>query len=181
MCRVRCFYVRLCEPCARISCQKTRFSSLSVLPGNLRLYNCVHPKVYCTDFLTLRSNIWIYSMFINLLESNDAFFWCNFNFNSFPGLCIFMYAVCIFSFYALMPLFFRFSTATLFNMSLLTNNIYAMIFSMLFVHRTPPAGYFIAFFLVSFGLLFYNMPEFLQYLRRSKSKTAANALDYENP
>jgi uncharacterized membrane protein YesL len=117
-------------------------------------------------------------MFINLLESNDAFFWCNFEFNSIPGLYILVYAVCIFSFYALMPLFFRFSNATLFNLSLLTNNIYSMIFSLLFVRQAPPVGYYMAFCLVFVGLLLYNMPEFFQFIRKSISKESS--FDDEN-
>lgn len=97
-------------------------------------------------------------MFINLAEHHDAFFWCSFDFVSLQGLCVVVYAFCIFSFYALMPIFFKLSNATLFNLSLLTTAIYSMILSILIFEHQIPFGYFVAFCMVIFGLVTFNYP-----------------------
>lgn len=69
------------------------------------------------------------------------------------------FALCLFAMYSLTSLFLTVSDSTNFNLSLLTSDIYAVIFSFFIFHRMVNWLYFVAFAVIFLGLLFYGHEE----------------------
>lgn len=69
---------------------------------------------------------------------------------------IFLYALSIFGFYSVLPLFLRLASATLFNLSLLTVNIYSALVNMALFQDTFTWSFPISLLIVSVGILVYS-------------------------
>lgn len=67
------------------------------------------------------------------------------------------YAALLFAMYSVVPYMLRLSGSTLFNLSLLTSDAYAIIFGMFFFSKVPSWLYFIALTIIVGGLLCYNV------------------------
>lgn len=87
-------------------------------------------------------------------------------FHAQAGLLI-GFAMCLFWMYSFTPLMLHVSSATLFNLSLLTSDVFAIIAGIfLFHHKVvvskvtdhckPTIWYFVAFFAIIVGLILYN-------------------------
>ncbi|WVZ98767.1 hypothetical protein U9M48_044158 [Paspalum notatum var. saurae] len=69
------------------------------------------------------------------------------------------FAVAIFVFYTITPFVLKMSGATLFNLSLLTSDMWAVAIRVLFYHQMINWLYYIAFTVVAIGLIIYSMNE----------------------
>lgn len=69
---------------------------------------------------------------------------------------IFIYAVSIFAFYSVLPQFLRVASATLFNLSLLTVNIYSALVNMALFQDAFTWSFPIALLIVTVGILVYS-------------------------
>lgn len=70
--------------------------------------------------------------------------------------CVVGFAVCLFTMYSLTPIFLARADATLFNLSLLTSDAWAIIMSVFLFHDTLHPLYFLALLLIVVGLVTYN-------------------------
>ncbi|XP_074585145.1 uncharacterized protein LOC141840940 [Curcuma longa] len=100
-------------------------------------------------------------------------------------ICLFCgFAAATFLFYSVVPFVLQMSGATLFNLSLLTSDMWAVVIRIFFYHDQVDWLYFLAFGLVAIGLLIYSVkenntvngedPEALQYERISQESSAVN-------
>ncbi|KAK3138630.1 hypothetical protein QOZ80_5AG0371340 [Eleusine coracana subsp. coracana] len=69
------------------------------------------------------------------------------------------YAVAIFMFYTITPFVLKMSGATLFNLSLLTSDMWAVAIRVLFYHQQINWLYYLAFTVVGIGLIIYSSNE----------------------
>lgn len=67
------------------------------------------------------------------------------------------FAAFLFAMYSVVPYMLRLSGSTLFNLSLLTSDAYAIIFGMFFFAKVPSWLYFLALAIIIAGLLCYNV------------------------
>jgi len=67
------------------------------------------------------------------------------------------FALCLFSFYSLVPLMLRLSSATFLNISLLSSDILAIVAAIFLFDRVPSVLYFIAYVIVMLGVIIYNI------------------------
>jgi solute carrier family 35 protein F1/2 len=58
-----------------------------------------------------------------------------------------MFAVALFSTYSLVPLILRWSSATIFNLSLLTSDVYSLLFGLFLFHYSVLRGWGVIFHL----------------------------------
>ncbi|RCV17496.1 hypothetical protein SETIT_3G224500v2 [Setaria italica] len=79
------------------------------------------------------------------------------------------FAVAIFMFYTITPFVLKMSGATLFNLSLLTSDMWAVAIRVLFYHQQINWLYYLAFTIVAVGLIIYALNE-----SSSDDKTAAS-------
>jgi solute carrier family 35, member F1/2 len=63
----------------------------------------------------------------------------------------------LFAMYSVVPYMLRLSGSTLFNLSLLTSDAYAVIFGILFFSKVPSWLYFVALIIIVICLLCYNV------------------------
>ncbi|PAN19259.1 hypothetical protein PAHAL_3G259300 [Panicum hallii] len=80
------------------------------------------------------------------------------------------FAVAIFIFYTITPFVLKMSGATLFNLSLLTSDMWAVAIRVLFYHQQINWLYYLAFTVVAVGLIIYSLNE-----SSSDNETAASA------
>ncbi|RLN31082.1 solute carrier family 35 member F2-like [Panicum miliaceum] len=80
------------------------------------------------------------------------------------------FAVAIFIFYTITPFVLKTSGATLFNLSLLTSDMWAVAIRVLFYHQQINWLYYLAFTVVAIGLIIYSLNE-----SSSDNETAASA------
>jgi len=80
------------------------------------------------------------------------------------------FAVAIFIFYTITPFVLKMSGATLFNLSLLTSDMWAVAIRVLFYHQQINWLYYLAFTVVAVGLIIYSLNE-----NSSDHETAASA------
>ncbi len=73
-------------------------------------------------------------------------------------LYIVLFVMALFAVYSLAPMMLRKSTASVFNLSLLTADFYGAVASLLIFQASFSAIYAAAFFLIICGLLLYNLP-----------------------
>ncbi len=66
------------------------------------------------------------------------------------------FAGCLFLLYSLVPLLLKQSSATVMNLSLLTSDVYSLLFGLFLFHLKFSWLYFLAFGLVVAGLIVYN-------------------------
>ncbi|KAL6610302.1 hypothetical protein ACP70R_040271 [Stipagrostis hirtigluma subsp. patula] len=69
------------------------------------------------------------------------------------------FAVAIFMFYTITPFVLKMSGATLFNLSLLTSDMWAVAIRVLFYHQEINWLYYLAFTVVAIGLIIYSLNE----------------------
>ncbi|KAI3746242.1 hypothetical protein L6452_08666 [Arctium lappa] len=69
------------------------------------------------------------------------------------------YGIAGFMYYSLTPLVLQASGATLFNLSLLTADMWAVIIRVFLYHQKVDWLYYVSFLLVGFGLIIYSKPE----------------------
>ncbi|OZJ01661.1 hypothetical protein BZG36_05517 [Bifiguratus adelaidae] len=67
------------------------------------------------------------------------------------------YTAAMFCLYTVAPILFRKSSATFFNLSLLTSDFYGLLFGLFLFHYSPYPLYFVAYVLVIVGLLIYHL------------------------
>uniref|UniRef100_A0A0D9ZZX1 Uncharacterized protein n=1 Tax=Oryza glumipatula TaxID=40148 RepID=A0A0D9ZZX1_9ORYZ len=73
-------------------------------------------------------------------------------------LCLFAgFAVALFMFYSITPFVLKMSGSTLFNLSLLTSDMWAVAIRVLFYHQQINWLYYIAFAVVAIGLIIYSL------------------------
>jgi len=72
------------------------------------------------------------------------------------GLSLSGFVVCMLGFYSLTPYYFQCYGASLFNMSLLASNVYALLFSVFLFHQSLQWLYFLGFAFVAAGILLYS-------------------------
>ena len=87
---------------------------------------------------------------------------------------------CMFLIYTNASLFLQDLDSTLFNLSLLTSDVYAVLFSFLVYHSIVHWLYFIAFPLVVIGLLLYHAEESPQQLKKDKTNNNNNNNEKNN-
>eukprot|EP01119_Soliformovum_irregulare_P000966 TRINITY_DN10713_c0_g1_i1.p1 TRINITY_DN10713_c0_g1~~TRINITY_DN10713_c0_g1_i1.p1 ORF type:complete len:328 (-),score=46.54 TRINITY_DN10713_c0_g1_i1:66-1049(-) len=71
-------------------------------------------------------------------------------------LLVIGFAIFLFSMYSLTPYMLQMCSATLFNLSLLTSDVLAIVASIFIFDTTPSFFYFLAFFIIIAGLILYN-------------------------
>eukprot|EP01112_Ceratiomyxa_fruticulosa_P020931 TRINITY_DN7262_c0_g2_i1.p1 TRINITY_DN7262_c0_g2~~TRINITY_DN7262_c0_g2_i1.p1 ORF type:complete len:340 (-),score=44.60 TRINITY_DN7262_c0_g2_i1:280-1299(-) len=71
--------------------------------------------------------------------------------------CIVGFAACMFALYSLVPYMLSLSGATLFNLSLLTSDVFAIAVGIIVFHHTPMWLYFIAYGIIAIGIVMYTM------------------------
>ena len=74
----------------------------------------------------------------------------------FSGLSLSGFVLCMLGFYSLTPHYFQWYGASLFNMSLLASNVYALLFSVCLFHQSLQWLYFLGFAFVAAGILLYS-------------------------
>ncbi|XP_042381385.1 solute carrier family 35 member F1-like isoform X1 [Zingiber officinale] len=100
-------------------------------------------------------------------------------------ICLFGgFAAATFLFYTVVPFVMKMSGATLFNLSLLTSDMWAVAIRVFFYHDQVDWLYYLAFGLVAIGLIIYSVkenntanggdPEALQYERIPQESSAVN-------
>jgi len=72
------------------------------------------------------------------------------------AILIVVFALCLFGMYSLTPLMMSLASATLFNLSLLTSDAYAIIAGVVLFSQVPSFLYFIALVIIVSGLIMYN-------------------------
>jgi solute carrier family 35 protein F1/2 len=103
---------------------------------------------------------------------------------------LFGFTAFLFTMYSLVPLLLTLSGSAFFNLSLLTSDVYAIIFGVFLFGKIPSVLYFIAFVIILVGLCFYNIknnPVMYSKLEQSESTSiirkppdeedSANSLD----
>ncbi|CAN6354999.1 unnamed protein product [Urochloa humidicola] len=83
------------------------------------------------------------------------------------------FAVAIFIFYTITPFVLKMSGATLFNLSLLTSDMWAVAIRVLFYHQQINWLYYLAFTIVAIGLITYSLNESTSDDERAASTEAA--------
>ncbi|KAJ6327696.1 hypothetical protein OIU78_014537 [Salix suchowensis] len=63
----------------------------------------------------------------------------------------------MFLFYSLAPIVLKLSGATMFNLSILTSDMWAVVFRVLFYHQQVDWLYFLSFAIVAIGLIIYSI------------------------
>uniref|UniRef100_A0A0D3G890 Uncharacterized protein n=1 Tax=Oryza barthii TaxID=65489 RepID=A0A0D3G890_9ORYZ len=87
-------------------------------------------------------------------------------------LCLFAgFAVALFMFYSITPFVLKMSGSTLFNLSLLTSDMWAVAIRVLFYHQQINWLYYIAFAVVAIGLIIYSLND---HSSDSGTRTTAN-------
>ncbi len=71
-------------------------------------------------------------------------------------ICILAYSICLLLFYSVFPLFLELASATLFNLSLFTVNIYSALINHFLFDDHFSWSFPVAFFIVSIGILLYT-------------------------
>jgi len=66
------------------------------------------------------------------------------------------YGLSMFAFYTLVPFLLKMSGATIFNLSLLTSDMWAILISIFFYHKAVDWLYYVAFGVVAVGLTIYS-------------------------
>lgn len=74
-------------------------------------------------------------------------------------LAFFGYAVASFTFYSVAPFVIKMSGATLFNLSILTSDMWAVVIRIFFYKQQVDWLYYVAFALVVVGLIIYSRSE----------------------
>eukprot|EP00258_Populus_trichocarpa_P036575 XP_024452594.1 solute carrier family 35 member F2 [Populus trichocarpa] len=69
------------------------------------------------------------------------------------------YTVSMFLFYSLAPFVLKLSGATMFNLSILTADMWAVVFRVFFYHQQVDWLYFLSFAIVAIGLIIYSLTE----------------------
>lgn len=72
-------------------------------------------------------------------------------------LLIVGFALCLFALYSLSPSMMILGSATLFNLSLLTSDVFAVVVSIFLFDTIPSVLYFLAFIMILIGLVVYNV------------------------
>lgn len=72
------------------------------------------------------------------------------------GLSLSGFVLSMLAFYSLTPYYFQWYGASLFNMSLLASNVYALLFSLFLFHQSLQWLYFLGFAFVAAGILLYS-------------------------
>lgn len=93
-------------------------------------------------------------IFIFERKSLEAVAWSPTMISLFAG-----FAVAIFMFYTVTPFVLKMSGATLFNLSLLTSDMWAVAIRVLFYHQQINWLYYLAFAVVAIGLIIYSLRE----------------------
>ncbi len=88
-------------------------------------------------------------------------------------LLLISFGVFLFLLYSLSPIMMKLESATLFNISLLTSDIYAIFFGVFIFHQYLSFLYFISFGLVAVGLCSYNLSS-----RETKTTQQGSANDH---
>ncbi|XP_062180367.1 uncharacterized protein LOC133884818 isoform X2 [Phragmites australis] len=96
----------------------------------------------------------IVQIFICERKSLEAVTWSPTMISLFAG-----FAVAIFMFYTITPFVLKMSGATLFNLSLLTSDMWAVAIRVLFYHQQINWLYYLAFTVVAIGLIIYSLYE----------------------
>lgn len=74
-------------------------------------------------------------------------------------LAIAGYTVSLFMFYTIAPFVLKLGGATIFNLSILTSDMWAVVFRIFFYHQEVDWLYFLAFAVVAVGLIIYSITE----------------------
>jgi len=72
-------------------------------------------------------------------------------------LLIVAYALCLFMMYSLTPFMMMLGSATLFNLSLLTSDVFAILIGVYLFDSTPSSLYFLSFVIILGGLILYKI------------------------
>lgn len=67
-----------------------------------------------------------------------------------------LFSLCLFLVYIITPVLLRIESATLFNLSLLTSDVYAIFIGVFLFQQKLNIFYFLALFLIGVGLVIYN-------------------------
>eukprot|EP00051_Salpingoeca_urceolata_P015637 m.204098 g.204098 ORF g.204098 m.204098 type:complete len:157 (+) comp18461_c1_seq3:109-579(+) len=73
-----------------------------------------------------------------------------------PLALLFGYTACLFALYSLVPFLLQRSSATMLNLSLLTSDVYSLLFGLFLFHYKFSGLYFVGFAMVLIGLVVYN-------------------------
>lgn len=71
-------------------------------------------------------------------------------------LCFAGFVLCMFLVYTLIPVFYKMSSAVVFNMSLMTSNVYGVALSVIVFSSSPSLLYWIGFVIILCGLVLYG-------------------------
>ncbi|KAG5248564.1 solute carrier family [Salix suchowensis] len=86
------------------------------------------------------------------LKTLEATAWSRDNLLAIGG-----YTVSMFLFYSLAPIVLKLSGATMFNLSILTSDMWAVVFRVFFYHQQVDWLYFLSFAIVAIGLIIYSI------------------------
>ncbi|XP_057440599.1 uncharacterized protein LOC130732602 isoform X3 [Lotus japonicus] len=118
---------------------------------------CVKNK----DRIEVVSMIGVYGMLVTIVEVSfielrtlESVKWSADIVLAFAG-----YALSTFTFYTLTPFVLKLSGATMFNLSLLTSDLWAVVFKIFLYHHKVDWLYFLSFALVVIGLIIYSTTE----------------------
>lgn len=80
------------------------------------------------------------------------------------------YAICLFATLSLIPHFVNYTSATFFNLSLLTQNVYSLFIDLFILKKIPGWYYYPSFFLITIGIIIYNSLPEIQTLKNDPSE-----------
>jgi len=111
------------------------------------------------DRIEFLAMIGLFGSFLNVIQTIilergelDSIKW-----NAPIVLLIVAYALCLLAMYSVVPYMLVLSGATLFNLSLLTSDVFAIIAAIFFFHRLPSVFYFVSLAVIVLGLILYNL------------------------